>query len=359
LRKKELSLKEKYRLHYTTTQLLCQWFNLSDAVIEVFSWFIIGILFAKTVTLSKIAAKIPGQTKLPSRTQRLWRWLSNPKVVVQFLAEEVAKRWLANFRNTTVYLVIDRTDISNTHWLLFVGIAYRGRTVPLIWQVLSNRGSTSFRQQAKLLKLIVPMIDNSCKVVLLGDREFRSTALMNFCKRQGWHFRLRLKCDTWIRANRRWFQLRDLNIERGESLFFTKVYITKNRRGPYHLACCWLDGDEPWYIATDESPTAKTFFEFDKRFYVEAMFSDFKKRGLNLEDTRIQTPQRINRLMLIVVIAYLFLIQQGMRCVRDGKRRFFEKSRRRFYSLARLGSLHFEHRFDGGEVVQFALPRLC
>ncbi len=79
----------------------------------------------------------------------------------------------------------------------------------MVWVVLPGKGSTSFRQQAALLKVVEPLIDDSYTVILLGDREFRSTTLMNFCKRRRWHFRLRLKCDTWIRANRRWFQLRE------------------------------------------------------------------------------------------------------------------------------------------------------
>ena len=353
-------MKEKYKLHQTTTKLLIQWFALSDALIDTFGWFVVGLLFSQSVMLSRIGAKIPLGTTLPSRTQRLWRWLKNDNIDSQSLALCVARRWLMNFRQRTLYLVIDRTDISNTHWLLFVGIAYRGRTHPLIWQVLPGKGSTCFNRQSTLLKQIVPLIDESCTVVLVGDREFRSTALMSFCDRNGWQFRLRLKSDTYIRANHKWFQLRDLNLKPGERRYFQNVYITKNRRGPYHLACCWLKGEDgPWYIATDQPACPRTLQEFDKRSYVEAMFSDFKKRGLNLEDTRIQNPQRIDRLMLVLVITYLLVTHQGMRCIRCGQRRFFEKTKTRFYSLARLGILFFEHLFDGGKAIHFALPRLC
>ena len=138
------------------------------------------------------------------------------------------------------------------------------------------------------------------------------------------------------------------------------MYITRKRRGPFHLAC-WLDigGKDPWYIATDTKADAGTLLDFKKRFYVEPMFSDFKSRGLNLEETRIQNPQRIDRLLLVIVICYLFVTQQGMSCIRVGLRRFFEKTCRRFYSLYRLGELYFSHRFDSGQQIKFAFPRLC
>ena len=81
------------------------------------------------------------ETQLPSRTQRLWRWLKNPTVNSFLIAQSIAETWLANFRHKTIYLVIDRTDISDTHWLLFVGLAYRFNL---------SIGLASFARQGKL-----------------------------------------------------------------------------------------------------------------------------------------------------------------------------------------------------------------
>jgi hypothetical protein len=273
------------------------------------------------------------------------------------MAKQIASRWLSSWPWQTIYLVIDRTDISNKHWLLFIGLCYRGRTLPLVWQVLKKKGATDFKTQAALLKEVLPLLPQNCPVVLLGDREFRSTSLMSFCKRRGWHFRLRLKCDTWIRANRRWFQLRDIPLQPGQKRYFQKVYITKWRQGPYHLAVYWKkDEDEPWYIASDQEASSRTLLEYRKRFHTEAMFSDFKKRGFQLENSRIKIPERVERLLIVVVLAYLFLSQLGLRCIHSGQRRFFEKSKRRFYSLLQLGMAAFFERLNGGQVVHYALP---
>ena len=88
------------------------------------------------------------------------------------------------------------------------------------------------------------------------------------------------------------------------------------------------------------------------------MFSDFKRREFDIERTRIQKHERISRLLLVVVIAYLFITEQGLRCIRRGKRRYFEKGHR-FHSLLRLGKLYFSDRFDSGNRIEFSLPRLC
>jgi hypothetical protein len=112
------------------------------------------------------------------------------------------------------------------------------------------------------------------------------------------------------------------------------------------------------YIATDELASGRTVFEYGKRFHTEAMFSDFKKRGFNIENTRIKIKERINRLMVVIVLAYLFLSQLGIRCVRSGRRRFFEKSKRRFYSLFQLGMAYFFHHLNGDKISTYALPNM-
>lgn len=352
-------MKTKFQLYHTTRKKFEQWFNLSYNNLTVLTWFVVGLVFAWDCRLTRIARQIPWQTKIPSRTQRLWRWLKNPKIDALFLAKQLATQWLRNWAWGTIYLVIDRTDIDNRHWLLFLGICYRGRTLPLVWKVMPHKGATNFNTQVALLKEVLPLIPPKCSVVLLGDREFRSTSLMGFCKRRGWHFRLRLKCDTWIRANRRWFQLRDLDIKPGQKRFFQTVYITKWRQGPYHLACYWKKGeDEPWFIATDETADGRTLFEYKKRFHTEAMFSDKKKRGFQLETTRIKTKERIDRLLLVIVLASLWMSQLGLRCIRSGQRRFFEKSKRRFYSLLQLGIASFFEQLNGDKAPHYALPRI-
>jgi len=144
MKKKPASVKEKFRLYHNTHLKLRQWINLSDALLCVMTWFVIGFIFAANGTLPRIAAKIPWSTKLPSRTQRLWRWLKNPRVNSFLIAQSIAETWLANFRHKTIYLAIDRTDISDAHWLVFVGLVYRGRTFPLVWRVLPSKGSPAF-----------------------------------------------------------------------------------------------------------------------------------------------------------------------------------------------------------------------
>ena len=60
------------------------------------------------------------------------------------------------------------------------------------------------------------------KIVLLADRGFVHTKLMRMATQQlGWHYRIRVKSDTWIwRAGKDWCQLKDFHCPRGSALSF-------------------------------------------------------------------------------------------------------------------------------------------
>jgi hypothetical protein len=142
--------------------------------------------------------------------------------------------------------------------------------LPLIWEVLSKKGATRAKEQTNLLKKLIPLLPYESQIVLLGDREFRSISLMRFCKRNHWDFRLRVKNDTWVRHQRRWFQLRDLPLScGGRPIYLNSAYLTRKRYGPINLACCFdLGEDEPMYIATNQLASGRTFLEFVKRMAV-------------------------------------------------------------------------------------------
>ena len=69
---------------------------------------------------------------------------------------------------------------------------------------------------------------------------------------------------------------------------------------------------EPWIIAISETPTAHRAFDHGLRWGIEAMFSDFKTRGFGLEDSHIQRPERLDRLILVMALALFWAVSTGM-----------------------------------------------
>jgi hypothetical protein len=347
-------MRQKFALYRSLKGKLTAFLPLAESQLHNLIWFIIGLCCAGDVRLPKLATEIPYTLKCESLVQRLWRFLKNTRVLPKTVYHVVAKQFLTCWQGRQLHLIIDRMPLKH-HSLFCIALSFRRRAIPLVWEILPKKGATNFRQQSALIRECLLLIPETCDVILLGDREFRSIALMRFLKRHNWHFRLRLKKDTWVRINRRWIQLGNLPLEKGQRIYFTKVYVTKKRYGPVNLAVYWKKGEkQPWYIATDEEACATTLLDFAKRMHIEEMFSDFQSRGFNMQKSKIKTPERMDRLMLVVAMAYLYLVQFGHRTVKRGLRFIFAK-RNGDLSLFTLGFRAFKRESNQDKRIHYSL----
>ena len=64
---------------------------------------------------------------------------------------------------------------------------------------------------------------------------------------------------------------------------------------------------EPWIIAMDALPTRGRVLDYSMRWGIENMFSDLKSRGFGLMGSKIQKPERLERLLLIMNIPIMVL----------------------------------------------------
>ena len=68
---------------------------------------------------------------------------------------------------------------------------------------------------------------------------------------------------------------------------------------------------EPWIIAMDCAPTRATVLDYSARWAIEPMFSDFKGRGFDLEDSQLGHADRLERLLLVMSLALHWCVRVG------------------------------------------------
>ena len=83
---------------------------------------------------------------------------------------------------------------------------------------------------------------------------------------------------------------------------------------------------EPWIIAMSDLPTPWREPDYGLRWGIEAMFSDFKTRGFNLEESHIE---RTDRLVLVLSLALYWAVSTGMWDALQNKTPAEKKPRRR------------------------------
>ena len=157
---------------------------------------------------------------------------------------------------------------------------------------------------------VAALLPEGVRPTLMGDRFYGSPALIAWCRDHGWGWRLRCKQDLRVFDNGGETTLADC-FARGEHRL-EDVALT-GKRARTHVAMVHADGQaEPWIIAMSDRPTPGRARDYGLRWGIEAMFSDFKTRGFNLEASQIERTDRLDRLILVLALALYWAVSTGM-----------------------------------------------
>jgi hypothetical protein len=326
-----------------------------------FAWLLVGIFESRSVYLSRIAGKIPGQAKRTSTTRRLRRFLDNPAIRVREWYAPMARHWLQAQYATLheVRLIVDGTKVGYAHQLLMVSLAYRRRAVPIAWTWVKHvRGHSSARKQIALLSYVRSLLPPGTAVFVVGDTEFGATKVLKLLDQWRWYYVLRQKTNTgvWTAAKPAWRSFGDYVQKAGQSCWLGAGYLTQADIYPVNLLAHWKsDEQEPWCLATNLPDKQIALACYKRRPWIEEMFGDMKKHGFDLEATMLRSFLRLSRLTLAVAFLYLWTIATGTRTIRRGLRHLVDRKDRRDLSIFQIGLRLNERRLTNAQSVSIPL----
>lgn len=157
------------------------------------------------------------------------------------------------------------------------------------------------------------------QIIVLGEREFCGVELAKWLsEEQKVYLSLRLKKNEYVELEEQiWFQLSDLGLAPGMSLYYQGVKVTKTKGfSGFNLAAKWKrnyrhkSSKEPWLILTNLTSLSTAIDQGAKRMGIEEMFRDFKGGGYNLESTTV-CDRRLISLILLICLSYSFSTFSG------------------------------------------------
>jgi len=304
-------------------------------------WMVVGLIQSGGVSLTAWVPFVSGRARYAQSSQRRFaRWLQNPRVEVQALYAPLIQQALAEWGKHAVYLALDTTLLWNRYGIVRISVIYRGRAVPLVWQVLEH-GSSSVAYEAyeALLDAVPPLLPQGVKVVFLADRGFADTQLLAHLRRLRWHFRIRIKASFGVyRSGHSPCKVEDFTLAPGRALFLHNVAITADHFGPVSLALArHTSNGECWYVVSDEPTSVRTFVEYGWRFDIEENFLADKSKGCQLESSLVRDADALVRLCLVLAVTTLYLVAQGTHVVAAHKRRWVDPHWLRGNSYLRIG----------------------
>lgn len=322
--------------------LSCHRHWLDARHLKTLAWMVSGLIQSEKISLEAWALRMPTRALLASTVRRFRRFLDNERIEVDALyGPLLAHALLEGGVPPTLYVALDTSLLWNSYCLVRLSLIYRGRAVPLVWKVLEH-GSVcvSFETYQELVDQAAQgLFPFSCKVVLLADRGFADTELMDYLEDLGWHWRLRIKESFWVyRTGRQDRKISSIRLPQGNPLFWQQVQITQQRFGPVFLALGRpLNSRERWVVVSDEPTSLETFREYGLRFDIEEGFLDDKSNGFQLESSQIRSAAALTRLCLVLAVATLYLVSQGTKVVQQGLRRWVDPHWFRGHSYLKIG----------------------
>jgi DDE family transposase len=317
-----------------------------------------GIVGSKSTHLPKIAAHVPDGTKPESRGKRFARWVRNDKITADVYFVPYAKALLTHLALQTLGLILDGSVVGRGCVALMMHVVYKGRALPLAWQVRKGKkGHFPEALHIALVRQVYKLIPMEASVVLLGDGEFDGTRFQHTVQAYHWSYVVRTGSHILVEWAGERFRCATVAacIKPGTLVELTEVRVTEAAYGPVMLLCCWAKGyKEPLHLLTNMASADEACRVYAKRFRIETFFSDQKSRGFHLHQSHLADPMRLSRLLTAACLAYIWIIYLGALCEQDGWIRIIHRSDRCDLSLFQLGLRLLEYLLNEDRAIPVA-----
>jgi len=292
--------------------------RLSQA--KTLSVLVAAAMRVERASLANLGRQMVGSAK--HQVKRCWRFCGNERVEPADAMRGVVAK-LVKRRTKPLLVALDWVDIKG-YQTLVASAVLKGRSTPLCWA--SCEGHTYDGQRSRnafeesLLLVLRSMVPAGVKVILLADRGFGRAALAAFLRRQGFSYLIRIQPKVTVKLKGFHGKLLDYPVFKGIARVLKDAAYRSDGAVEQHVVVRWKPGlppkrDECWFLMTDLKGTAHQLCAlYGRRMTVEQLFRDHKSKrnGWSLRDTQLKTPQRLDRLLLVLALAYLLLCGIGL-----------------------------------------------
>jgi hypothetical protein len=229
---------------------------------------------------------------------------------------------LCRRRTEPLLVALDWVEIRSFHTLKAAAI-FGGRALPLLWSSYPEWELYKSQNNLEegLLRLLRSLVPAHVEIIVLADRGFGRAELARTCLGlPGVHFVFRIKPDVGVRHPRYRGLLCYYPVRPGMRRVLRQAAYRLNDPVTLNVVIRWKKGlaadrDEPWFLITDLPGNAAALTElYARRMAVEELFRDDKslRNGWALRLTQLTKAERLDRLLLIVALAYWLLVGLGL-----------------------------------------------
>jgi hypothetical protein len=183
------------------------------------------------------------------------------------------------------------------------------------------------------------------RVHFLADCGLRDCDWAELCLKLGWHYAIRIASNTPLTLESGWQgRIDELGVRPGHRRYFQNVRLTRAAQWRANLSVTWTDGDDKHApellpVMSDLPAGRARLRDYGACMDIDQSFRDDQSGGFDIEHTRLQHPERLERLLVAVAIATLWCHELGEHVLSEGEacRREIDPGSERELSIFQLG----------------------
>lgn len=284
----------------------------NKARINFLAKFIIALIQVKTVSLVQISSVMPGRAKQDSHYKRCQRFLRFFDLPFAELAALVIK--LLGIEPPFI-ISIDRTDwyLGETPLnILMLSVVYKDVAFPLLWTVLEKKGCSDTTERQQLVEKYLQLFGQHSLDFVTADREFIGRDWFAYLRRKQIRFRIRIKENLKATNSRGNKKVKVKNLFRSQKRQVGVKLGGRRRVLGAEVYLMGLKTAEGEYVIVAASHESNQILEdYRQRWKIETLFGCLKSRGFCLEETHLTEKERLEKLLALVTLAFVWAYKVG------------------------------------------------
>lgn len=287
---------------------------------------------SRSVVFSELADKIDKPVKSSSIERRIQDFFKE----VSFNYGGLLSFLLGFCHHEKLLLTIDRTewDFGKTQVNVLCVAARVGKMgVPLYFEMLDNNsGNSGHADRIALLEKIIGSVGADSIDMLVMDREFVGWKWLHWLRKSNIRFCVRVPCGHKITLPDGSRKTARQLLDGRRRLFMRDVFVDNLRMG---LSLSYGSDGELLYLIGDANPSELRHC-YRTRWSIEVIFQALKRRGFDIERSRLRCILKYRKLFAVVCMAYTICWAVG---IEDGRENPVKRKKHGYpqYSVFRRG----------------------
>jgi len=312
--------------------------NLNLARVKFIGMFIIALCKRQTVNFSKLSKAFDSSADADSSLRRIQRFIAKFSLDSNLIARLIFSL-LPDKENLT--LTIDRTnwkfgqkDIN----IFMLGIVYQGVAFPLLFTMLAKRGNSNSKERIDLINRYISLFGKETINCIVADREFVGKHWIAFLNENKIRYYIRIRQNFKVFLPHKNKEVKAFwlfsSYKINEFVFYSKILKINGQL--CYLSGSKLSGNDFLILVSFNKPeSAKMYYK--QRWQIEMTFKAMKTSGFDIEKTHLKELDRIEKLLLLIMIAFVWCYKTGIFLHQNQKAIQIKKHGRKAITIFKYG----------------------